>query len=155
MIRVDVTVSSHQVVSPYLKSMNHSCQLQIMRRVVLLMGPECSGSISNDSVILHQDTSQSRTRSITINFKWLGVVRLSQHWGCCQMLPQSMKGILALLAPIILDSFLQQFSHWFGNPGEIRNKSSIIPCQFQKTPNLLHCSRGFPIHHLLHLLRIN
>jgi hypothetical protein len=128
-ISVDVTVSSHQVVSPYLKSMNHSCQFQIMCRVVLLMGSECSGSISNYSVILHQDTSHSSTRSITINFKWLGVVRLSQHWGCCQMLPQSVEGILALLAPIILDSLLQQFSHWFGNSGEIRNKSPIIPCQ--------------------------
>src|SRR5688572_29912271 len=106
MISVDVTVGSHQVVSPYLKSMNHSCQLQVMCRVVLLMGPKCSGSISNHSVILHQDTPQSSTGSITINFKWLGVVRLSQHWGYCQMLPQSMTGIFTLLAPIILDSLL-------------------------------------------------
>ena len=66
-----------------------------------------------------------------------------------------MKGILTLLVPIIFDLFLQQFSHWLGNSGEIRNKSSIIPCQSQKTPNLPHCSRGFPIHHLLYLLRIN
>jgi hypothetical protein len=41
-ISVDVTVSSHQVVPPYLKSMNHSCQFQIMCGVVLLMGPKCS-----------------------------------------------------------------------------------------------------------------
>src|SRR5688500_6323213 len=76
-ISVDVTVSSHQVVSPYLKSMNYSCQFQIMCRVVLFMGPKCPRSISNHSVLLHQDTSQTSTRSITINFKWLGVVRLS------------------------------------------------------------------------------
>src|SRR5688572_15247263 len=126
-----------------------------MGRVVLLMGPECLGSISNHSVLLHQNTSQTSTRSITINFKWLGVVRLGQHWGCCQMLPQGMKGIFTLLAPLKFDSLLQQFSHWLGNSGEIRNKSSIIPCQSQKTPNLLHCSRGFPVHYLLYLLRIN
>ena len=66
-----------------------------------------------------------------------------------------MKGIFTLLAPIILDSLLQQFSHWLGNSGEIRNKSSIIPCQSQKTPNLPHCGRRVPIHYFLYLLRIN
>jgi hypothetical protein len=66
-----------------------------------------------------------------------------------------MKGILTLLAPIILDSLLRQFSHWFGNSGEIWNESSIIPCQSQKTPNLSHCGRRFPIRYLLYLLRIN
>jgi hypothetical protein len=45
--------------------------------VVLLMGSECSGGISNDSVVLHQDTSQSSTGSITINLKGFSVVRLS------------------------------------------------------------------------------
>jgi hypothetical protein len=77
MISVNITVSSHLVMSPNLESMNHSCQLQIMRGVVLLMGPECSGGISNDSIVLHQDTSQSSTGSIAINLKRFGVVRLS------------------------------------------------------------------------------
>jgi hypothetical protein len=66
-----------------------------------------------------------------------------------------MKGILTFLAPFILDSFLQQFSHWLGNPGEIRNKSPIIPCQSQKTTDLPYCGRGFPIHHFLDILRTN
>jgi hypothetical protein len=77
MISVNITVSSQQVMSPNLESMNHSCKLQIMCGVVLLMGPECSRGISNDSVVLHQDTSQTSAGSIAINLKWFGVIRLS------------------------------------------------------------------------------
>jgi hypothetical protein len=65
------------------------------------------------------------------------------------------KGILTFLAPFIFDSFLQQFSHGFGNTGEIQNKSLIIPCQSQETTDLSYCGRRFPIHHFLHLLWIN
>jgi hypothetical protein len=39
--------------------MNYDSQLQIIGGVVLLMRPKCSGCISNNFVVLHQDTSQS------------------------------------------------------------------------------------------------
>jgi hypothetical protein len=52
-ISIDITMSSHQVMSPKLWSMNYGCQLQIMSGVVLLVRPECSGCIGNNSVVLH------------------------------------------------------------------------------------------------------
>jgi hypothetical protein len=58
-IRIDITMGSHQVMSPNLQSMNYGSQLQIMGGVVLLMRPKCSGCISNNSIVLHQDTSQT------------------------------------------------------------------------------------------------
>jgi hypothetical protein len=57
MISEDVAVGSHQVVSPHFQCMNHGYQLQVMSGIILLMRPECSRCISNDSVVLHQDTT--------------------------------------------------------------------------------------------------
>jgi hypothetical protein len=84
-ISVDVTLSSHEMVSPNLDRMDHSCQLKIMGRIVLLMGPKCSRSISDDSVVLHKYTTESYARSIAIDIEEFRVVRLSQHWGSSEV----------------------------------------------------------------------
>jgi hypothetical protein len=71
------------------------------------------------------------------------------------MLPQCMEGIFALLTPNKLGFFLQQLSYGLRNSREIQNKSSIITGQSQKTSNLTDSRWWLPIHHLLHLIRIN
>jgi hypothetical protein len=70
-------------------------------------------------------------------------------------LPQCMEGIFALLTPNKLGFFLQQFSYGLRNSREIRNESSVIISQSQKTLNLTDSSWWLPVHHLLHLIRIN
>jgi hypothetical protein len=63
------------------------------------------------------------------------------------MLPQGVKCIFTLLTQFILCSLVQQFCHGLCNSGEVKNESSIIPGQSQKTPNLAdHCG-WLPIHY--------
>jgi len=77
MVRIDITLGSHKMLSPDLKCMNHGCKLKIMSGVILFMIPKCTGGIYNYSVVLHKYTTNSDARSITIDVKWLGVVWLS------------------------------------------------------------------------------
>jgi hypothetical protein len=71
------------------------------------------------------------------------------------MLPQCMEGIFALLTPNKLGFFLQQFSYGLHNSREIWNEPLVITSQFQKPSNLADSRRWLPVHHLLHLIRIN
>jgi hypothetical protein len=71
------------------------------------------------------------------------------------MLPQGVESIFALLIPIKLGSFLQQFSHGLHNSREVRNESSIITGQSQKALNLMDNCWWLLVHHLLHFIRIN
>jgi hypothetical protein len=52
-IGVNLTSVSNQVVTPNFQGMNHSCQFQVMRRIVDLMGPELSGSVGHHLSVLH------------------------------------------------------------------------------------------------------
>jgi hypothetical protein len=63
--------------SPNLESVNNSCQLKIMGWITLFMISECSGSISNDPVVLHKHTTKSGPGSIAIDIKRLGIIWLS------------------------------------------------------------------------------
>jgi hypothetical protein len=49
---------------------------------------------------------------------------------------------------------LEQFSHRFGDNGEVRNESTIITHETHKTTNLVYGLGSFPIHHLLYFARI-
>jgi hypothetical protein len=71
------------------------------------------------------------------------------------MLPQGVESIFALLTPNKLGFFLQQFSHGLRKSREIQNESSIITGQSQKASNLRDNCWWLPVHHLLHLIRIN
>jgi hypothetical protein len=42
MVSVNVTLSTHKIVSLDLKRMDNGCKLKIMGRIVLFMSPECS-----------------------------------------------------------------------------------------------------------------
>jgi hypothetical protein len=48
MVSVNVTLSTHKMMSPDFKSVNNCCQFQVMGWIVLLMIPERSGCIGND-----------------------------------------------------------------------------------------------------------
>jgi hypothetical protein len=52
-------------------------------------------------------------------------------------------------------SFLQQFCHRLGYPGEIWNETTIVASKTKKTANLMDRSRGLPIHHFLNFTRVN
>jgi hypothetical protein len=69
MISINVTLCTHQMMSPNLKCMNDSCEFEIMSRIVLFMSPERSRYISNHSVVLHQHTTKFDSRRITIDVK--------------------------------------------------------------------------------------
>jgi hypothetical protein len=74
MVGVNVTLGAHKMMSPDLESMNNYCQFKIMSWIVLFMIPKCSGCISNDSVVLHKNTTKSGSGSITIDIERLGII---------------------------------------------------------------------------------
>jgi hypothetical protein len=41
MVSVNVTLSTHKIVSPDLKRIDNGCKLKIIGRIVLFMSPEC------------------------------------------------------------------------------------------------------------------
>ena len=75
MIGVDVTFVSDQIVSLDLQGVHNSCKLKIMGRVALLVVLQLAGSISYNSPILHQNTTESLSGCITIDHKVLLNVR--------------------------------------------------------------------------------
>jgi hypothetical protein len=77
MVSVDVTPSTHKMMSPDLESMNNCCQFKIMSWIILLMILECSGCKGNDPIVLHKNTTKARSRSIAIDIKRLSIIWLS------------------------------------------------------------------------------
>ena len=75
MISVDITFVANEVVHPDLESVYNSSYLEIVSRISLFMLLQLSGSISNDSPILHQYTSKSLARGITIDDEILSDIR--------------------------------------------------------------------------------
>jgi hypothetical protein len=59
-ISEDVTTITHQIMPPYLESVDNSSQLKIVGRIIDLMRSKCSWSIGNDSAFLHKDTAETR-----------------------------------------------------------------------------------------------
>jgi hypothetical protein len=106
MVSIDMTLCTHHMMSPDLKCMDDSCEFKIMGRIVLLMSPECSRCISNHLVVLQKHTTKSDSRSITIDVKRFGNIRLSQNWGSSEMCSESVECIFAFLIPGEFNSFL-------------------------------------------------
>jgi hypothetical protein len=77
MVSVNITLGAHKMMSLDLESMNNCCQFKIVDWVVLFMILECSGCISNDSVVLHQNTTKASSRGIVIDIKRLSIIWLS------------------------------------------------------------------------------
>src|SRR5688572_3785989 len=70
-----INTNTIQVMPPNLQSINNSGSLQIMCRIVLLVNFELSRSISYDLTILHKNTTQSDSRSITVDYKPISTFR--------------------------------------------------------------------------------
>jgi hypothetical protein len=106
MVSVDMALCTHQMMSPNFKCMDNGCEFKIMCRIVLFMTSECSRCISNHSVVLHKHTTKSDSRSITIDIKRFGNVRLSQNWGNSEMCSEGVECIFTFLILGEFNSFL-------------------------------------------------
>jgi hypothetical protein len=76
-VSIDMALGTHQMMSPYFKGMDDSCEFKIMGRIILLMSPECSRCISDHSVVLHKHTTKSDSRSRNIDVERFGYIWLS------------------------------------------------------------------------------
>ena len=77
-VSIYLTSNSIQVVPPNLKRENYRCQLQVMGGVVALMDLKMPRRIRNNPALLHQYTTHTNTRRITINRETLTLNRKSQ-----------------------------------------------------------------------------
>src|SRR5688572_2034991 len=155
MIRVYLALSSHNVASPNLKCMHNCCQLQVMSGVVQFMLTQLTRCIGDHMSFLHEHTSKSLATCFTINVKSLLQIWHNQYWWRHQSLLQLIKAFLALLIPLEFSSFFQKRCHRLSNFREPFNKSPIISCESQETPNLSNYSGYAPRHYLLDFSRIH
>jgi hypothetical protein len=104
-ISVNLALGSHDVMPPDFPSMNHSCQLEIMCRIVLLMLPQLPRCVSYNMCLLHKNTNQTLSRRITIDIKGLLQVWHHKHWSGSQPPLQLLKTVLTCLCPLELPIF--------------------------------------------------
>ena len=83
-----------QMVSPYLKRINHFYQFQIMSGLVLLTR---SKSISYDFPILHKHVIKPLIQSINIKNKDSRTIRDSEHWSNKKSILQLLKTFLTTI----------------------------------------------------------
>jgi hypothetical protein len=75
---------------------------------------------------LHQYSSNTHARCITIHIKQFLDVELSQHKHCGEELLQSEKSFFTLLALFELGFLLQELGHRLGDLGEVWDELVII-----------------------------
>src|SRR3954471_18185866 len=126
-----------------------------MSVVVLFVGLQLTRGIGHNSLLLHQNSTETLKGSITENFIRLGFVRRSQNWSSDEFLFESVESNVTLRRPDILHMLLEEVGNSLCNLGEILNESSAIACKSKKTAKLLYILRRFPIQNFRHLLRIN
>src|ERR1044072_2079720 len=101
-------------------------------------------------MMLHQHTTQSLVRGITVNLIWLVFLRQSQNWCGGLLFIPLLVAFFAVLRPsewLVLSSQLCQGSRDLGKPF---NEASIVSSQPKETPYLCHRLRPFPSPHSLH-----
>src|SRR3954470_11834826 len=99
MIGEHSTMFAHDVVSPYLECMYHRCKFQIMCGVVVFVVLKLSRGIGYHLPILHQYTSKSLPRSVTIDLKILLDIRQTQNWYRYETFLQLLKACFTCLGP--------------------------------------------------------
>ncbi|PON45316.1 hypothetical protein PanWU01x14_260210, partial [Parasponia andersonii] len=129
MIGEYVELHTIQVTSPNLQGKDHCYKFQIMGGIVPFMWLQLTRSISHNSTILHQETSQIRLRSIGIHHIRLVTVKNSKNRYSGQTLLQPDKSFFTFVIPNKLDVL----------PGQLRQSSDTIisvttqnPGQWQK-----------------------
>src|ERR1044072_2446594 len=101
-------------------------------------------------MMLHQHTTQSLVRGITVNLIWLVLLRQSQNWCGGWLLLHLLEALFAVLRPsewLVLPRQLFQGSRALGEPF---NEASIVSSQPKETSYLCHRLRPCPSHHRLH-----
>ena len=94
-------------------------------------------------------------RGITKDLVRLGFIRRSENWSSDQFLFQSVESNVTLRRPNVLDVLLEKIRERLRDLRKVFNESSAIACETEKTTELLHVLRRFPIHNCRHLLRIH
>ena len=141
--------------SPSQKSMHNCRQLEIMSGVVLLIRLQLARCISNNFLLLHQYYAKTLERGITKDLIRFGFIRWSQNWSSDQFLFQSVESNVTLRRPNVIDVLLEKIRERLRDLRKVFNESSAIACETEKTVELLHVLRRFPIHNCRHLLRIH
>jgi hypothetical protein len=114
--------------SSNLKGMHHGCKLQIMGRIILLVGFELARSIRHYFPILHKNTSQPLSGCVAIYDEIPLNVWQGQHWGYYQPSFQLLKAFLTRLGPVELLLLLEKLCHGSGDLRKSFNKPPVISC---------------------------
>ena len=141
--------------SPSQKSVHNCRQLEIMSGVVLLIRLQLARGINNNFLLLHQYCAKTLERGITKDLVRLGFIRRSQNWSSDQLLFQSVESNITLRIPNVHDMLLKKIRERLRDLRKVFNESSVIAFETEKTAELLHVLRRFPIHNCRHLLRIH
>ena len=117
--------TTHQVLSEFGQGMHDGQHLLIIYRIQPFMWLQFSTLNSNRMPILHQDNSNSYTRSITFHQKRFGKIRQGKYWITAHYLFQLLKNIFSLLTPTEC-TLLSQICQGCSIPGVSFDKSAIL-----------------------------
>jgi hypothetical protein len=84
------------------------------------------GCIGNDSPILHQNTTKSLSRCITIDHEVLSDIRQGKNRSGGKLLFQSLETELTLGCPLKFIGLLQEVGHGLGYLREVLDESAIV-----------------------------
>ena len=126
-----------------------------MSRIPLFILFQLSWCISYNLLILHQHSTQTHPRCITIYYKLSFFQRKTLNRCSNKLLLQFLETVLALLWPNELLVLLCQLCHRWCNLRESLYKVPVIACQPKKTPHLWGVPWPRPISHRFHLGRIH
>ncbi|MFS7976364.1 hypothetical protein Hanom_Chr10g00891611 [Helianthus anomalus] len=131
-VGINSAFSTVHVMPPYFERKHYGSQLQVVRRIILLVNLQLSRSISYQIVALHQHTSKTLNRSVTIDHKIFCTIWWGQNRCTAEFLFQQLESILLFRSPRIHNTFLCQRGKRLRDLREILDKFAIIPSETKK-----------------------
>ena len=114
-----------QIMLPNLKNMNKSIQFFIINRIIQLCTIQLFRKICNRPTLLHQNTANTKSTSITCNFKLFREIRKCESRCINQPMFQFIKSILLGCAPLKLNTFHCKLIQRCSNSTKIFHKTPI------------------------------
>lgn len=102
----------------YLQSEDDDNKFEVMCKVVVFIGLQLLGSIRNHLTMLHKNTTQTNTRSITVDLKASSIIGEDQYSGDHESTLQLEKTLFTFGVPIKESSLLSETSQRNGNTRE-------------------------------------
>jgi len=144
-----------EIMPPNLQGKHNSPKLQVMSGIVSLVHFELPQSICHRLLFLHQNTTKSKMRGITVNLKGFTNIRDHKYQSTRQRSLKLLEIFLTFIRPsegLVLPDKLCQRGHYLGEPFY---ESPIVASQTREAPDVCGQLGTLPLNNCIHLCRIH